>query len=167
MKKEWKNFDKLPEALGFTTSPDDAYLVLRGMRTLAIRLKAHEESTDKVAEFFQSQNLIKTIFYPKLKSHPNHDIFVRDHKGANGMITIEFNDKVSKDEAIRFVDNLKLFSIGASWGGYESLATVTTPPRTATDWSRAGVFVRFHIGLEEVSDLIADLKQAFDKINAK
>lgn len=165
--KEWKNFDKLPEALGFTTSPDDAYLVLRGMRTLAIRLKAHEESTTKVAEFFQSQNLIKTIFYPKLKSHPNHDIFVRDHKGANGMITIEFNDKVSKDEAIRFVDNLKLFSIGASWGGYESLATVTTPPRTATDYSKAGVFVRFHIGLEEVSDLIADLKQAFDRINAK
>lgn len=165
--KEWKNFDKLPEALGFTASPDDAYLVLRGMRTLDIRFKAHEASTDKVAEFFGRQKLVKTIFYPKLKTHPNHDIFVRDHKGANGMITIEFNDEVSNDEALKFVDNLKLFSIGASWGGYESLATVTVPPRTAVDLSKRGIFVRFHIGLEDIDDLLADLKQAFDKIKTK
>lgn len=165
--KEWKNFDKLPEALGFTASPDDAYLVLRGMRTLDIRLKAHEASTDKVAEFFAHQKLVKTIFYPKLKTHPNHEIFVRDFKGANGMITIEFNDEVSNDEALKFVDNLKLFSIGASWGGYESLATVTVPPRTAVDLSKSGVFVRFHIGLEDIDDLLDDLKQAFTKIKTK
>lgn len=165
--KEWKNFDKLPEALGFTASPDDAYLVLRGMRTLDIRLKAHEASTDKVAEFFAHQKLVKTIFYPKLKTHPNHEIFVRDFKGANGMITIEFNDEVSNDEALKFVDNLKLFSIGASWGGYESLATVTVPPRTAVDLSKSGVFVRFHIGLEDIDDLLDDLKQAFAKIKTK
>ena len=165
--KEWKNFDKLPEALGFTASPDDAYLVLRGMRTLDIRFKAHEANTDKVAEFFKNQKLVKTIFYPKLKTHPNHDIFVRDHKGANGMITIEFNDEVSNDEALKFVDNLKLFSIGASWGGYESLATVTVPPRTVADLSKCGVFVRFHIGLEDIDDLLDDLKQAFGKIKTK
>ena len=165
--KEWKNFDKLPEALGFTASPDDAYLVLRGMRTLDIRLKAHEASTDKVAEFFAHQKLVKTIFYPKLKTHPNHEVFVRDFKGANGMITIEFNDEVSNDEALKFVDNLKLFSIGASWGGYESLATVTVPPRTAVDLSKSGVFVRFHIGLEDIDDLLDDLKQAFAKIKTK
>ena len=165
--KEWKNFDKLPEALGFTASPDDAYLVLRGMRTLDIRLKAHEASTDKVAEFFASQKLVKTIFYPKLKTHPNHEVFVRDFKGANGMITIEFNDEVSNDEALKFVDNLKLFSIGASWGGYESLATVTVPPRTAVDLSKSGVFVRFDIGLEDIDDLLDDLKQAFAKIKTK
>ncbi|NDJ27461.1 cystathionine beta-lyase [Campylobacter sp. MIT 19-121] len=162
--KEWKNFDKLPEALGYTTSPDDVYLVLRGMRTLDIRLKAHEKSADAVVEFLQSRKEIKTIFYPKLQTHPNHDIFIRDHKGANGMITIEFSEGISKDEAIKFVDNLEFFSIGASWGGYESLATVTTPPRTATDWSKRGPFVRFHIGLEDVDELIADLKQALDKI---
>lgn len=165
--KEWKNFDKLPEALGYTASPDDAYLVLRGMRTLDIRLKAHEKSADEVVKFLQTQKRVKTIFYPKLKTHPNHEIFVRDHKGANGMLTIEFTENVSKDEAIKFVDNLKLFSIGASWGGYESLATVTTPPRTATDWSKRGVFVRFHIGLEDIDDLLADLQQAFEKIQTK
>lgn len=162
--KEWKNFDKLPEALGFTTSPDDAYLVLRGMRTLDVRIKAHEKSADEIVEFLQSRKEIKTIFYPKLKSHPNHEIFMRDHKGANGMITIEFAEGYNKDDAIKFVDKLEYFSIGASWGGYESLATVTTPPRTATDLSARGPFVRFHIGLEDTKDLIADLTQAFDSI---
>ena len=80
------------------------------------------------------------------------------------MITIEFNDGISKESAIKFVDDLELFSIGASWGGYESLATVTVPPRTASDWSKRGPFVRFHIGLEDVGDLIADLARALDKI---
>ncbi|EJB5945299.1 PLP-dependent transferase [Campylobacter coli] len=162
--KEWKNFDKLPEALGFTTSPDDAYLVLRGMRTLDVRMKAHEKSADEIVEFLQTRKEIKTIFYPKLKTHPNHEIFMRDHKGANGMVTIEFAEGYSKEDAIKFVDELEYFSIGASWGGYESLATVTTPPRTATDWSKRGPFVRFHIGLEDTKDLIADLAKAFDSI---
>lgn len=163
--KEWENFNKLPEIFGFTASPDDAYLVLRGIRTLGIRLKVHEKNAKEIIRFLETRDEIKTIFYPAIKSHPNHEIFIRDHIGANGMVTIEFNEGVSKEEAIKFVDNLKLFSIGASWGGYESLATVTVPPRTATDWSKRGPFVRFHIGLEDSGDLIADLKQAFDRIN--
>ncbi|MBZ7966081.1 cystathionine beta-lyase [Campylobacter molothri] len=162
--KEWQNFNELPEDFGFTTSPDDVYLVLRGMRTLDIRMKAHEKSADEIVEFLKTRKEIKTIFYPKLKSHPNHEIFIRDHKGSNGMITIEFNDKYNQNDAITFADCLKYFSIGASWGGYESLATVTTPPRTVSDWSHRGPFVRFHIGLEDTKDLIADLKQAFEKI---
>lgn len=165
--KEWKNFDKLPEALGFTTSPDDCYLVLRGMRTLDVRMRAHEKSADEIVEFLQTRKEVKTIFYPKLKTHPNHEVFMRDYKGTNGMVTIEFSDGISKEQAIKFVDDLEYFSIGASWGGYESLATVTTPPRTATDLSARGPFVRFHIGLEDSKDLIADLKQAFEKINFK
>lgn len=165
--KEWKNFDKLPEALGFTTSPDDCYLVLRGMRTLDVRMRAHEKSVDEIVEFLQTRKEVKTIFYPKLKTHPNHEVFMRDYKGTNGMVTIEFSDGISKEQAIKFVDDLEYFSIGASWGGYESLATVTTPPRTATDLSARGSFVRFHIGLEDSKDLIADLKQAFEKINFK
>lgn len=162
--KEWQNFNKLPEIFGFTASPDDAYLVLRGIRTLGVRLKEHERSADRIVEFLQTRQEVKTIFYPKLKTHPNHEIFIRDHLGANGMVTIEFNDGFSKEEVIKFVDDLEFFSIGASWGGYESLATVTTPPRTATDWNMRGPFVRFHIGLEDVEDLILDLAQAFDKI---
>ena len=163
--KEWKNFDSLPEALGFTTSPDDCYMVLRGMRTLAIRLAQHEKNNDAVVEFLKTRKEVKTIFYPKLESHPNHDIFMRDYKGTNGMLTIELADGYTKEDAIKLTDTLKLFSIGASWGGYESLATVTVPPRTVTDWSARGPFVRFHIGLENADDLIADLKQALDGIS--
>ncbi|MBZ7983796.1 trans-sulfuration enzyme family protein [Campylobacter sp. RM12647] len=162
--KEYKNFNELPEALGLTTSPDDCYLVLRGMRTLGIRLKNHEENADKVVEFLQTRKEIKNIFYPKLPTHPNNEIFKRDFIGTNGMVTIEFNSGISKEQAIKFVDDLEYFSIGASWGGYESLATVTMPPRTATKVDSSRVFVRFHIGLEDVSDLIADLEQAFNKI---
>lgn len=165
--KEWKNFDKLPEALGFTTSPDDAYLVLRGMRTLSVRMAQHEKNNDAVVAFLQTRPEIKTIFYPKLPTHPNHDIYMRDYRGCNGMLTIEFADGYSKDDAIKFTDSLKLFSCGASWGGYESLATVTTPPRTVTDWSKRGPFVRFHIGLEDAEDLIADIRQALDLITHK
>ena len=165
--KEWKNFDKLPEALGFTTSPDDCYLVLRGMRTLAVRMNQIEKNTDEVVAYLQTRPEIKTIFYPKLPTHPNHDIFMRDYKGASGMLTIEFADGYTKEDAVKFTDALKYFACGASWGGYESLATVTVPPRTATDWSKRGPFVRFHIGLEDAQDLIEDLGQALDKISHK
>lgn len=162
--KEWKNFDKLPEIFGFTTSPDDVYLVLRGMRTLAVRMQKHEQSADKVVEFLKSRSEIKTIFYPKLISHPNHDVFIRDYKGTNGMITIEFDKKISKDSVIKFIDNLEYFSIGASWGGYESLATQTVPPRTEKNLSQNGIFVRFHIGLEDPDDLIADIKRSLEML---
>lgn len=162
--KEWKNFDKLPEMFGFTTSPDDVYLVLRGMRTLAVRMQKHEQSADKVVEFLKSRSEIKTIFYPKLISHPNHDVFIRDYKGTNGMITIEFDKKISKDSVIKFIDNLEYFSIGASWGGYESLATQTVPPRTEKNLSQNGIFVRFHIGLEDPDDLIADIKRSLEML---
>ncbi|MDR3898790.1 MAG: PLP-dependent aspartate aminotransferase family protein [Duodenibacillus sp.] len=165
--KEWKNFDKLPEALGFTASPDDCYLVLRGTRTLAVRMAQHEKNNDAVVEYLKTRPEIKTIFYPKLPTHPNHDVFMRDYKGTNGMLTIEFADGYTKADAVKFTDALQYFSCGASWGGYESLATVTTPPRTATDWSKRGPFVRFHIGLENAEDLIADIAQALDKITHK
>lgn len=90
---------------------------------------------------------------------------MRDYKGASGMLTIEFADGYTKEDAVKFTDALKYFACGASWGGYESLATVTVPPRTATDWSKRGPFVRFHIGLEDAQDLIEDLGQALDKIS--
>ncbi|MCD8339214.1 MAG: PLP-dependent aspartate aminotransferase family protein [Burkholderiales bacterium] len=163
--KAWKGFSVLPEALGFTVSPDDAYLVLRGMRTLPIRLKEHEVSTDAVVDFLVTRPEIKTVFYPKLKTHPGHEVFKRDYQGTNGMVTIEFADGYTKEDAIKFSDALELFACGASWGGYESLATVTTPPRTASDWSKRGPFVRFHIGLEDPIDLIEDLGQALDQIS--
>ncbi len=162
--KTWKTFDKLPEALGFTASPDDCYLVLRGARTLGIRFAQHEKNNDAVVEFLKTRPEIKTIFYPKLETHPGHEIWKRDFTGVNGMLTIEFADGYTKEDAIKFTDALKLFGCGVSWGGFESLATVTVPPRTVTDWSKRGPFVRFHVGLEDAEDLVADIRQALDQI---
>ncbi|MCD8340065.1 MAG: cystathionine beta-lyase [Burkholderiales bacterium] len=163
--KTWPSFSVLPEALGFTTSPDDAYLVMRGIRTLPVRLRQHEKTNDQVVEYLKTRPEIKTIFYPKLETHPGHDVFMKLYDGANGMLTIELADGYTKEDAVKFQDALKYFACGASWGGYESLATVTTPPRTATDWSKRGPFVRFHIGLEDAEDLIEDLGQALDLIS--
>lgn len=157
---QWKNFNKLPEALGFTASPDDAYLVLRGVRTLEVRLKRHEQNADRVVQYLQGRPEIEKIYYPKLSTHQNHDIFMRDFSGSNGMVSIELKPSFNKASAIEFVDNLKLFGIGASWGGYESLASVCVPPRTHLDLSDK-FFIRFHIGLEDPDDLIADLDLAF------
>jgi cystathionine beta-lyase len=162
--KVWPTFNTLPEVLGFTTSPDDCYLVLRGMRTLAVRFAQHERNNDAVVEFLKTRPEIKTIFYPKLETHPNHDVFMRDYKGTNGMLTIEFADGYTKADAAKFTDSLKLFGYGASWGGYESLALIAVPPRTVDNWSKRGPFVRFHIGLEDAGDLIEDLRQALDQI---
>lgn len=163
--KEWRNFNKLPEALGFTASPDDAYLVLRGARSLDVRLQRHEENADKVVEFLLSLPKIAKIYYPKLSTHEGHEVFMRDFSGANGMVTIELDKDVSKDKVDKFFDSLELFGIGASWGGFESLAMIAKPPRTRADISGFGTLIRFSIGLENVDDIISDLSRAFKELD--
>lgn len=162
--KEAARFSKLPEVFGFSVSPDDAYLVLRGLRTLDVRLARHEENADRVVEFLKTQNKVAKIYYPKLSSHENHEIFMRDFSGANGMVSIELDKSVTMADVERFFDALSLFGIGASWGGYESLAMIAKPPRSHVDMSKKGIIIRFHIGLENVQDLIEDLKNAFEKL---
>lgn len=162
--KEWKNFNKLPEVLGFTASPDDAYLVLRGARSLDVRLERHEKNADRVVEFLLTQPKVAKIYYPKLSTHEGHEIFMRDFSGTNGMITIELDKSVTYENVDKFFDKLELFGIGASWGGFESLAMIAKPPRTRADLSNAGILIRFSIGLENVDDIIADLKRGFDTL---
>lgn len=160
--KEFGNFGLASEILGMTASPDDAYLVMRGMRTLDVRLRAHEQSALMIVNYFLDQEVVEKVYHPANPQHPGHDIWKRDFTGSNGMLTIEFKRSVTKEQAIEFVDNLQLFGIGASWGGFESLASVMDPVsiRSKTDWSDHSVLVRFHIGLESVSDLIADIEQS-------
>lgn len=163
----FKTFGPATEALGMTTSPDDVYLVLRGMRTLDLRMRAHEQNALAIAHWLEKQSLVTCVYHPALSHHPDHAIFKRDFIGSNGMLTFELNDIVSTEQAMQLVDQLELFGVGASWGGFESLATLNTPSsiRTQTDWSHHGPFIRMHIGLEDVSDLIADLEQSFDRLN--
>lgn len=161
--KAWKQIGELPEALGQTTSPDDVALVLRGMRTLHTRLEAHQRSALTVAKWLQERPEVKTVYCPALPHHPRHELFLRDCKGTNGLLTIELQKEYSVKDAETFIDALQLFGIGASWGGFESLVLPANVKgaRTATDYSQCGEFIRFHIGLESVEDLLIDLDQAF------
>ncbi len=164
--KEWKVFGDYPEVLGQTCSPDDVSLVLRGMRTLGVRLAAHEKSAMVAAKWLQQRPEVAKVYFPALEDHPGHALWKRDCSGVNGLMTIEFKPEFKADQVDRFINGLDLFSIGASWGGFESLVLPAnvTGTRTATDWSGHGSFVRFHIGLEAIEDLLEDLESGFKKM---
>lgn len=165
--KAWKQIGELPEALGQVSSADDASLVLRGMRTLSTRLAVHGQSAMTVAKWLQQRPEVKKVYYPGLADHPRNDLYERDCKGGNGLLTIELKPEYTLAQAETFIDSLALFGIGASWGGYEGLVLPAnvTGARSATDWSGHGQFIRFHIGLEDVSDLLADLEQGINTLN--
>jgi cystathionine beta-lyase len=147
---------------GQAASPDDAYLALRGLRTMAARLEMHQRSALEVARWLQQRPEVTRVFYPALPEDPGYELWKRDFTGANGLMSIELAG-FTEQQAESFIDALQLFGIGASWGGYESLAIPVYPAkvRNVTDWSDCGPVVRLHIGLEHPEDLIADLEQAF------
>jgi cysteine-S-conjugate beta-lyase len=160
-------FDRIQHVtwdLGHAVSPDDAWLGSRGLRTMAIRLKQHEESALKVAHWLKEQSAVGLVLHPALPGCPGHEIWKRDFKGSSGLFAFELKG----DDAIRtaFVESLELFGIGFSWGGYESLAMPADPDRTLSR-PAARNLVRLHIGLEDADDLIADLARAFDLIRMK
>jgi cystathionine beta-lyase len=147
---------------GWCVGPDDVYLGLRGLRTLAIRLDRHFQSGLAVARWLEQRPEVLRLLHPALPSHPGHALWKRDFNGACGLFSIVLKP-VPQHAVYAFLDALELFGIGASWGGYESLAIPfdCAPVRTATRWAPGGPGVRFHIGLEAVEDLLADLEQAF------
>ncbi len=152
---------------GLHEAPDDTYLGLRGLRTLAIRLDRHFQSGLAVARFLETRPEVLRLLHPALPSHPGHALWQRDFTGASGLFSMVLKP-VPQAAYHAFIDTLELFGIGASWGGYESLAIPfdCTPMRTATRWAPGGPTVRFHIGLEAVEDLIADLERGFAALKA-
>jgi cystathionine beta-lyase len=155
----WKNLKHTRRELGIHLAPDDMYLALRGVRTLAIRLEQHQKSALTVAKWLQGRPEVARVLYPALESDPGHALWKRDMTGASGLFGVVMKGW-SDAQAKRFADHLTLFGIGASWGGFESLVTVphVKPIRTATSWQAEGPLVRLHIGLEDPADLIADLE---------
>jgi cystathionine beta-lyase len=141
--------------LGHSVSPDDAWLGSRGLRTMGVRLKRHEESALRVAEWLKAQPQVGRMLHPAFADCPGHDHWKRDFKGSSGLFSFELKD-AGESERAAFVDRLELFGIGYSWGGYESLALPVDPQRTVTR-PPARNLVRLHIGLEDPDDLIADL----------
>ena len=142
--------------LGHTVSPDDAWLALRGLRTMETRLKQHEASALKVARWLKDQPQVARVLHPALPDCPGHEVWARDFKGSSGLFSFVLNGGGEAARA-RLIDGLDLFGIGYSWGGFESLVVPVDPPRTATRPEWDGPLVRLHIGLEHPDDLIADL----------
>jgi cystathionine beta-lyase len=153
----------LTTALGHAAPSEESYLVLRGLRTLAVRLARHQENALKVARWLAGRPEVARVLYPALPEDPGHHLWKRDFTGASGLFSIVLR-AAPRDAMTAFIDALTLFPIGASWGGYESIVEPAYPERirTARPWSAEGPTVRFHIGLEDPLDLIADLEAAFE-----
>jgi cysteine-S-conjugate beta-lyase len=156
----WKPVNDWHTAFGQCISGDDAFLTLRGLRTMAVRLPVHAETTQKMCEWADTRPEVANVLWPAWHKHPGYEIWKRDFTGACGLFSLEL--KAPQEKVDRFIDSLQHFQLGASWGGFESLVNLTGvhTMRTVTDWSQRGVVVRFHAGLEDPADLIADLEQA-------
>ncbi len=156
--------------LGVCVGGDDAWLTLRGLRTMEVRLKRHQENALKVARWLRGREEVAQVRYPALPGAEGHELWKRDFTGACGLFSIVLKG-ASETQVHAFVDALELFGIGASWGGYESLILRFDPlapgARTAGQRPLDGPLLRLHIGLEEADDLIADLEQAFAAMNSR
>ncbi|TVR97937.1 MAG: cystathionine beta-lyase [Rhodospirillales bacterium] len=151
--------------LGVAVGPDDCYLALRGLRTLAPRLERHQATASRLAEWLEGRPEVRCVLYPALPSFPGHALWRRDFSGANGLVSVVLRE-VGRDAVARMLDGLELFALGYSWGGYESLVVPfdPAPVRTATRWSGGGPCLRLHVGLEDPDDLIRDLENGLRRL---
>jgi cystathionine beta-lyase len=150
------------QTMGLCVGPDDMYLALRGLRTMAVRLARHNESGLRVARWLRDRPEVLRVLHPALESDPGHKIWKRDFSGACGLFSIALKP-TSEKSVLAFMNELALFGMGFSWGGFESLVILfdCSEYRTATQWAPGGPTLRFHIGLEDPGDLIADLEAGF------
>jgi cystathionine beta-lyase len=158
----WMPVRRTVSDFGYSVSPDDCYLTLRGFRTIGVRMKQQMRSALTVARWLEKRKGVKRVLYPALESDPGHAIWKRDFEGAASLFSVVL-EPASESAVAALVDTLELFGIGSSWGGYESLVSVVhaNSYRTATKWNPGGPALRLHIGLEDPEDLIADLERGF------
>lgn len=153
--------------LGGAPGPDDCYLALRGLRTMATRLAQHQASGLRLAEWLRGRPEVKAVLHPALEGAPGHDLWRRDFTGSSGLFGFLLQP-VARPALAAMLDQLELFGMGYSWGGYESLLIPTDPRsiRTARPWAMEGQLMRIHVGLEHPDDLIADLEAGFARLRA-
>ena len=162
----WPKIRQSAADLGANCGPDDVYLALRGLRTLGVRLRQHHENGLILARWLQSRPEVSRVLHPALPEDPGHALWKRDFTGACGLFGVVLNP--APQAAVEaMLDGMTLFSMGASWGGFESLILPTNPAaiRTATSWEE-GPSLRIHAGLEDTGDLIGDLARGLERLNA-
>ena len=167
-KKSSAAIAKTHEDLGLCVGPEDVYLGLRGLRTLAVRLDRHQKSALELARWLAQRPEVARVIHPALPEDPGYALWKRDFSGASGLFSVILNP-FSRQSVAAMLDGLSLFGMGYSWGGFESLIIPFDPRdyRTATTWNAEGPALRLHVGLEDVEDLKADLDAGFARLNAR
>ena len=162
-KKFAKKIRESAHNLGSCPGPEDIYLGIRGLKTLSIRLKKHQENAMKIIEWLLRQREVNRVLYPALPDNPGYKIWKKDFKGASGLFGVVL-ENTRKDLIYKMLNNLKLFNMGYSWGGYESLILPVNPEkiRDTYKWNHMDLTLRIHAGLEDPDDLINDLKDNFN-----
>ena len=170
--EHWPKLQKAHMVLGVCASPDDSYLVLRGLRTMGVRLEHHQKSALKLARELVGKPGVARVLHPALPDFPRHALWKRDFKGSSGLFSIVLdgngdNKDRWKAKAHAFLDALQLFGLGYSWGGYESLAVpVFLGDRVVAKGPEEGPVIRLQIGLEDTDDLMADIDRGLETANA-
>jgi len=158
---------KTASGAGYCGGPDDVYMALRGLRTLSLRMKQHQESATAIAKWLATRPEVESVLYPALPGDPGHEIWKRDFLGASGLFGVQFRP-FSDAAFAAMLDNMDVFQLGYSWGGFESLMVPCYPTklRSAQKWTPKGPLLRVHAGLESVDDLIADFEKGLDRMRA-
>ena len=167
--RTWDQLREHSYLMGQMVDADSAYTTARGIRTLGVRLKQHQESSIKVAKWLSEQPEVKTVYHPALPSCPGHEFFLRDFSGSSGLFSFELTKRLTSEEVSNFMDHFQLFTMAYSWGGFESLILCNQPEEIAhirpnIKRNLTGSLIRVHIGFEDVDELIADLKAGFERI---
>jgi len=162
----WERLHEGFLTLGACAAPDDVYQVLRGLRTMGVRLERHEQSTLEIARWLEQQPGVARVLHPGLESHPGHALWKRDFTGSSGIFSVVL-DGGGQKQAHAFLDALEIFGLGYSWGGYESLAVhVYLGDRTIAKGPYEGPLIRLQIGLEDVADIKADITRGLKAASA-
>ncbi len=166
--EDWLEIKSANAAMGYSVGSDDCYLALRGLRTLDVRLQRHQETGLALANYLKDRPEVAKVLHPGLPDCPGHETWQRDFTGSSGLFGVVLND-VPQDRVVAMLNGMELFTMGFSWGGFESLMIQTTPARarTSTTWEATGPTLRLHAGQEDSDDLIADLDQGFKRLNGE
>ena len=164
-KESWETLRDCTRHFGQCVAPDDLYLAQRGLRTMAVRLRQHQQNSLDIAEWLRNRDEVRQVLHPGLPGAPGHEIWKRDFLGASGLFGVELK-LFAKKAVEEMVDEMRLFGIGSSWGGYESLMLPVNVRdlRTVSPWRFEGPLLRLYIGLEDVDDLKDDLNDGLERL---